>query len=373
MKSTMNALTGKTGLAVILSSLALCLLLPGNCLAQSPDSLVQDDFGAFESLDESVFSEDIEMGAANTGGGGRGLHIALGALLFTVIAGIMFRFKRLRQVRTLFLLGSLVILGFKFGGCPCPIMSFQRFFLWAGGVEVCWRSLVWFLGLIPLTYLFGRVWCGWVCHLGALQEFIHVPNSLAFLKGERAGKIMRVLRYTLVALLVFQLIVTKENLFIHIDPFKIAFNFRSYYTAGWILLALLLVSSLYIYRPFCRAACPVGLVLGWISRIPGAAVLGKNGDCISCRRGISACPTQAIDREINFQSADCIMCGSCIDTCRKEAISIFRKGNEPGPGPKERDIDDPLSSGKNNVRDIPLDTRKRRLVSDEESRRVKVC
>ena len=136
------------------------------------------------------------------------------------------------------------------------------------GQEVRVHSLVWFLGLIPLTYLFGKVWCGWVCHLGAFQEFLYRANNFKFLKGEGAQKTLRILQYTMFATLMIQLMVTKTNIFIHYDPFKVAFNLRSFHTLGWVLLGLLLLTSLFIYRPFCRGVCPVGLVLGWVSKIP---------------------------------------------------------------------------------------------------------
>jgi len=312
---------------LLLPVLTAVLLMPACLSAQSETN----GFGDFETFDEADFSEQIEAGEATHSGDGKGLPVALGVLAVTVLAGVFVRFGVLRRLRVLFLLGSVVILGFAFGGCPCSISSFQNMLLWAMGEEVCGNSLVWFLGLIPITYLFGRVWCGWVCHLGALQEFIHIPNKLAFLQGNRARQIMRWSRYALFIALIVQLAITRENLFIHIDPFKVAFNLSSYYTTGWILLGLMLVSSLYIHRPFCRSVCPVGVVLGWISRLPGAAVLGRNEDCSSCRLCSSACAVQAIQRdreskEVTFHSSDCMMCGDCLDQCRKDAIGFVREG-----------------------------------------------
>lgn len=315
----------RAGLLMLLV-LTAALLMP-ICLSAQSET---DDFGDFESLDAAEFSEQIEAGATTHSGSSKGLRVVLGVLAATVLAGVFVRFGALRRLRVLFLLGSVVTLGFAFGGCPCSISSFQNVLLWTMGEEVCPSSLVWFLGLIPITYLFGRVWCGWVCHLGALQEFLHVPNQLAFLQGRRAQQIMRWSRYALLIALIAQLAITRTNLFIHIDPFKVAFNLSSYYVTGWILLGLMLVSSLYINRPFCRSVCPVGVVLGWISRLPGAAVLGRNEDCTSCKLCSSACAVQAIQRdpeskEVAFHSSDCIMCGDCLGACRKNAIDFVRE------------------------------------------------
>ena len=286
-----------------------------------------ESFDEFESLDDGEVVELAEVGPSG-GDHHRGFKFALVSLLFTVVAGFFVRFKRLRTLRTAFLLGSLIVLGFWNGGCPCPISSFQNLVLWTMNVDVKVHSLVWFVGLVPVTYVFGRVWCGWVCHLGALQEFLHKPSAIAALRSERAQRTMRWLRYGLFAALAVQLVVMKENLFIHIDPFKVAFNLRSFYLTGWILLAILLVSSLHLYRPFCRSACPVGLVLGWVSRLPHASKLGISDDCRTCKLCTAACAPQAIqtvNREIRVRYEDCIACGTCMDACRKECISLNRE------------------------------------------------
>jgi polyferredoxin len=282
----------------------------------------------FDDLEEWSDIEEFEDSGVEASGGHRGFRFALIALAFTVVAGFLVRFKPLRAMRTVFLLSSLAFLGFWNGGCPCPISSFQNLALWALNVDVEIRSLWWFLGLIPITYVFGRVWCGWVCHLGALQEFVHKPNRFSFLRGDRAQKTMRVLKYGLVAALIVQLIWTRDNQFIHIDPFKVAFNLRSFYWTGWVLLGVLMLSSLYIYRPFCRSACPVGLILGWVSRLPYASKLGVNEDCRTCKLCTQACAPQAIrvvGREVEVRQQDCLACGSCMDACRKDCVFFYRK------------------------------------------------
>lgn len=297
--------------------------------AMGQDSLKTDDAfenmdDEFESFNDSEVSQVIESENEHPAGFPRGLKFGLGALVFTIMAGIMVRFRTMRYFRTIFLLGSLVILGFMNGGCPCSISSFQNLWLWLMGQDVKTHTLIWFLALIPITYIFGKVWCGWVCHLGAFQEFLYRTNKIKFLKSEKTQKILKILLYVMFAALMIQLFVTKTNIFIHYDPFKVAFNLTSYHKLGWILLGILLLTSLFIYRPFCRGVCPVGLVLGWVSKIPGALKLQANDHCTSCRACTRNCLNQSIDTEINFKSQDCIMCGECLDNCKKGAIYCER-------------------------------------------------
>jgi polyferredoxin len=288
---------------------------------QSSDDEFESFDDGFERFDNSELSNHIGSQSEHGKKFPSGLKFGLGALLFTVIAGFMVHFRSMRYFRSLFLLSSLVILGFYNGGCPCSISSFQNLWLWIMGQDIRVHSLVWFLSLIPITYFMGRIWCGWVCHLGAFQDFIYRRNdNIKFFKSPGIQKTLKIIQYITFVILMIQLFVTKSNIFIHYDPFKVAFNLTSYHQLGWILLGILLLTSLFIYRPFCRGFCPVGLVLGWITNLPGALQLHTNSKCTSCRLCTKNCLSQSIRYDQTFHSQDCIMCGDCYDKCKKEAI-----------------------------------------------------
>jgi ferredoxin len=293
-----------------------------------------DEFKDIKAVDEfEEFKPDIKINDSEIYDSNfySKLFWLTGIFLMTIIAGFLVRFKPTRSIRILLLLSALVILGFYRGGCPCMISSFQDVILAGIGVNIHWIDFLWFIGLIPITYIFGQVWCGWICHLGAFQEFLYRKNKFAFLKSNRSQIVMKIIRYALLAALIIQLIITRSNLFCKIDPFLVAFNLISVYTIGWILLGLLLISSLFVYRPFCRAACPIGLALGWIKKIPGASVLDIKSDCSPCRLCISSCDVQAINRvdeAIILDNKDCYLCGDCIESCKKYSIKFFRKGNK---------------------------------------------
>ena len=303
--------------------------------SDSQNSESGDEFAAFDEFESFAQNDSISVSRESCGGDhsmcnkkkGENLNWVIGILAFTILAGIFVRFPQTRNLRGIFLVASVVILGFYKGACPCPISSMQNLVLMGFGVDVHWQSLIWFLALIPITYLFGRVYCGWICHLGALQEFIYLPAKIKILQGEKAQKIMRFIRvFFLIALLV-QLFITRTNVFKHYDPFKVAFNLIATNTTSWILLGLLLVSSVFIYRPFCKTVCPIGLILGWINKIPGASVIGNNGSCTGCKTCENHCKIRAITRNDKFSKLDnqeCIACGECISSCNKSALHFFR-------------------------------------------------
>ncbi len=297
----------------------------------STEEFVSLDSSTFiEEMDDSEFTETLDV-KEEASSASRYL-IWVYYLSFTILATVLVRFRKARYTRHFMLLASLIFFGFFTGGCPCVISAFQNLVLFLLGVDVRWESLVFFAAIIVFTYLFGRVWCGWVCHLGALQEFIYSTHikKIPLFKSEKTQKTLRKIRIVLFVALIVQLVITKENLFIHIDPFKVAFNLSSYYVTGWILLAILLVSSLYIYRPFCQAVCPIGLVMTWVSKIPGASMLSVGNQCNGCSKCSKVCLLQAIQvdklgHRAIIDNGECIVCGSCMDDCRNQSICFDRK------------------------------------------------
>ncbi len=295
-----------------------------------------DEFQSFDDADEfSVKSEsctsNTDCNSCHAKKNYTFLYWWFGIISATMLAGFMVKYKVTRKFRVLFLLLSVVILGFYRGGCPCMISSLQNTFLFIIGKHIEWQNMLWFLGLIPITYVFGKVWCGWICHLGALQEFLFISKTQTLFRSQKAQKIMTRVRISLLIILILQLLITKTNIYRHYGPFKIAYNLFSANLLGYILLALVLLSSLFIYRPFCKTICPVGLILGWITKIPGASILGINDKCAGCTICNNACKMDAITRDNNIShlnNENCILCGDCMDSCKIKSISLYKKGEE---------------------------------------------
>lgn len=299
------------------------------------DTAALNEFEAFTN-DSVVTSLSPAASSSNTGTphkktGSGDLYWTSSVLLFTIIAGILVRYKTTRPLRSLFLVLSIVILGFYHGGCPCSVQSFQNGFLLLAGDFARWSSVILFAGLLIVTYFFGRVYCGWICHLGALQEFIFKTSAFKLFQSERSQKIMRGTRIAALAILISQLLITHTTLYKQIDPFAVIYNFYSSYYIGWILAVIIVVSSFVLYRPFCKTLCPVGLMLGWVSKIPGALVLGVNQKCNPCVLCNNTCSINAIthDKKVSrLDNQECIRCGECLNTCRKEAFVFYKKNKK---------------------------------------------
>ncbi len=252
------------------------------------------------------------------------LYQTIVLLLLTALIGLTIKYQFVRNLRGLVLLSSLIYLGFIRGACPCMIMSLQHTVLFLLGGPVAFAATLWFLGLIIVTYFLGKTWCGWLCHLGALQDFLFRATSRKWLASEKSQFVIKYVQILLLVILIVQLIVTRTIIWIKYDPFKVAFNLISANAVGYVLLVLLLISSILIYRPFCRTACPVGLILGWITKLPGARKLSLSSTCNNCRSCTRSCKQNAIHSNssgILINTEDCILCGDCINSCKKNSLS----------------------------------------------------
>lgn len=286
------------------------------------DDEFSDEFEQVEDADELTSSSNEKVSYNR-------LYWAIAILLYTILAGILVKFKATRKLRGLFLVITLVTLGFYRGG-PGVISSFQNTYLLILGVKVSWQAAVLFVGLIPVTYLLGKVFCGWACYLGAIQEFLYIGKVKIF-QSEKAQKIMKIIRIVAVSALLIQLTFTKMILWDQIGPFKTAINLFSPNITSYILLGIILVSSVFIYRPFCKTICPVGLVHGFVSKIPGASVLGISNSCAGCKTCNTSCQINAITRDgktSKLDNEECIRCGDCLDDCNVSSMSIYTKGKE---------------------------------------------
>lgn len=260
-----------------------------------------------------------------------GESLALIALSLTIFAAFFVQNRSGRKYRTFFLVFSLILFGFYASGCPCPICGVINVTLAAIGISEIHASGYWFFALIPITFVFGKTWCGWVCHLGALQELLFRRGKFSFLTSAKAQKVLSYIRYASFVILIIQVVITQSNLWKEIDPFRVAFSLIGTNTLSYILLVLLIISSIFVYRPFCRTICPLGLVLSWVSAIPGAMGIKQgSSQCGACKACSQACDYGVITRAENksqCNAKECIMCGECIDGCKKNALSFQNRAH----------------------------------------------
>jgi polyferredoxin len=235
--------------------------------------------------------------------------VALGVLLLALcVIGFFIKSKTIQHFRPLILFASLVYFGFILKDCTCILFYFQGFVLFLMGKSAFWLSFVVMISIIVLSVVFGAIWCGWLCWLGALQEFIYQKNKWNLLKTKNAQQILIYIQTAAFVALTVWIVIAFRPVMCGYDPFVSIFKLKIFNWVGYITVPLLLFSSLIIYRPFCRILCPIGWMLYMVKYLPFAKKL-KIAQCTDCRKCHPHCKLNAIQNHEALKT--CNLCGEC--------------------------------------------------------------
>ncbi len=86
------------------------------------------------------------------------------------------------------------------------------------------------------------------------------------------------------------------------------------------LLAFFALTSLAIYRPFCKYICPLGAVYSLFAKVSCVRLKLDESACVKCGLCARACK-MSIDPVKTPNSGECIRCGDCVKKCPKNALS----------------------------------------------------
>lgn len=164
-----------------------------------------------------------------------------------------------------------------------------------------------------------------------IKKFVF-PKFLDFLKlkNDKVKFLFsKYLKYFIAFLFVLT-IFNSAKIIRHIDPYTIfssSINFRFF---SIISIFIILNLALFKNRFFCTKLCPVGTILGIISKISIYKIQIDNKKCISCKMCINSCQTKCIEEKnskIKINNENCIKCLKCLNVCKNDAIK-FRKFKE---------------------------------------------
>jgi polyferredoxin len=236
------------------------------------------------------------------------------------------------------------------------------------GAGIAGRTLVFkFIAaviVIIITVLLGRVFCGWICPLGATIDWF----DKVFLWWRKKRITMwlgwRKVKHAILVILLTGA-VFGVNIIGWLDPISIAFKGYGlfiYSTLDWagtkvgldratvsslidmgvfdrnevlfkysavfaIILAVILLLSILEKRFWCRNLCPLGALLGLCSK--WRMVRTHTGDdCNECKLCVRVCKMGARSKELEALDEECIHCYTCVNECPKDQLFI-KKTDRP--------------------------------------------
>lgn len=176
--------------------------------------------------------------------------------------------------------------------------------------------------LFLITLLLGRVYCSTLCPLGIYQEllmFLFRPFYKKRKKTEVQGHWSGA--YVIAAILFGTFWGGTAVLMRMFEPYSVAGNALSgaWYGVGFIVALAVLV--FFKKRFFCTHLCPVGTVLGLISRYSLFKIRIDANKCKLCSLCAKVCPVGCIDFEKHdVHNEMCIKCFKCLGNCSYGAL-----------------------------------------------------
>lgn len=217
------------------------------------------------------------------------------------------------------------------------------------------------IALVVLTLLLGRVYCSAVCPLGVMQDGIawlgrrgrkrHFPYSYS--------PAVSWLRWSVFVIFVVALLAGIPPIYVLLEPYsaygRIASSilapvyawFNNNLFAAWaeghdsyvfsrtfiifrgitfiVAVVTLLAVGVLAWRggrTYCNTVCPVGTLLGFMSRFSWLKPVIDTTKCNSCTLCSRRCKASCIDaKNHTIDYSRCVACMDCIDVCTHDAIS----------------------------------------------------
>ena len=224
--------------------------------------------------------------------------------------------------------------------------------------------------IVLLTIIFGRVYCSVICPLGVMQDAYSNIADRRKKNRFRYSKAINWLRYGVLALFIAASAAGLSIIFSLFDPYaaygriasslfaplyRLGNNFMTFFAEragsyafystdvwikGWIVFGIALATFIVLGilawrngRTYCNTICPVGTILGFISKYSLFKLTVNADKCNGCELCARNCKASCLNsKENKIDYSRCVNCFNCIEKCKSGAISYsfqmpFKKKN----------------------------------------------
>ncbi len=209
-----------------------------------------------------------------------------------------------------------------------------------GGIETLWAlittatlvqrvaasSVILLVSIVAIAFVFRRSFCGYLCPLGALQEFFGKIGGAIWKRNRpqvpaALDRPARWLKYVALAVIAVWSWRAAELVIRPYDPWAAYMHLTSTevlteFGIGLAVLGVSLAGSIVYDRFFCKYLCPMGAFLGVLSPLSVFKVRRDETTCTNCKACDKACPVNVQVSTVDVvKSPECIDCGECVNAC----------------------------------------------------------
>jgi polyferredoxin len=230
----------------------------------------------------------------------------------------------------------------------CPMGGIETFFSYiATGQTLKTTNLLNFavlIGVLGVSLLAGRAFCGWMCPIGTLQDMLAgwaqrlSSGSKHHIRGKRSkakfpmklppkvDKWARYLKYLVLLVTLIASIWTIYPPLREICPARALFSFELGEPLLVSVLITFIITSLLIKRFWCKYLCPLGAFLAITNKFAPLRVVIDKGSCTDCGRCEAECPVDIPAIPDNMRNLECVQCLECVETCAIDDTAVLKLG-----------------------------------------------
>jgi NapH/MauN family ferredoxin-type protein len=215
----------------------------------------------------------------------------------------------------------------------CPFGAVESFFtlLFKGEfLQRVFTSSFILLGVFLVgTLVLGRIFCGYFCPLGALQEWLRALGRKLGIKKDLElpmglDKYLRYVKYLVLTAVVYYSFYLGDLVFRNYDPYNSLMHFGIEFEEkvfGYSILAIVFLVAVFSKNLWCRYFCPLGAFFGLVRKFSFLEIERNAKTCISCGICDQSCPANLkIATAETVDETDCVSCGKCVRNCPENSL-----------------------------------------------------